>query len=337
MQTQRKLRAGAIALATAGVIGACAGNSRADEFNTLGVAFDPAPSGLFNTVLDGRFGEQYAGPGTKDAIMHRKPYTEDDRNLVIDGVKIQNVTNQKALDITAARRPDGSYRAYNSITVRNYETDMVQRDGQFPGLHIDHLRIAGGGFKQDVKTDVYLENVTVRGGDAMPLLIQDGVYGTVHLKNVKLEDTRLGSVQISTKGSGSIDKIIIEDSPGLSVAVMERDNTVGDIEVINSPGARYDVSELRTLTPDGGTFLEVDTGKIFSSAANWKEIGNIDTWDGTIPSFDGSEVGAPAWDGWQGGYSGAIGGIGGFSVVPEPTTLVVLPAAALLMRRRRKA
>jgi hypothetical protein len=111
---------------------------------------------------------------------------------------------------------------------------------------------------------------------------------------------------------------------------MERDNTVGDIQVINSP-------ELRTLTPDGGTFLEVDTGKIFSSAANWKEIGNIDTWDGTIPSFDGSAVGAPAWDGWQGGYSGAIGGIGGFSVVPEPTALCVLPAAALLMRRRRKA
>ena len=323
MQIQRMLCAGCVVLSAA-----AAARAQTEAVTS----FDLNATSSFNTILDGRFGEQYSGPGTRDAIMHRKPYSDADRTVVIDSLKIQNVTNQKALDITAGRMPDGTYRAFESIVVKNYEADMVTRDGRFPGLHIDHLRIAGGGWRQDRKTDVYLENIHVKGGDAVPLIIQDGIYGTVHLKNVKLTDTNLGSVQISTKGAGSIDRIIIEDSPDLSVAVMDRDDNVGEIDIINSPGARANVREFRSLTGDGAYMYEVESGKVFASSANWRQIGTIDQWHEDA-NFDGWAVNAPAWDGWQrsGGFVSA-----NIQQVPEPGMLALASAGAVLLGRRRQ-
>jgi hypothetical protein len=211
------------------------------------------------TDIDGRVGDQYSRPGSKDAQMFFKPASAAEKNLLIENVRVHDVTNQKALDINANRFTGGKDWAYENITVRNYTAENVWRTANADsgianeGLHIDFLRIAGGA-NQDVKTNVNLENVTIKNGDALPLLIQDGEYGTIHLKNILLEGTKHQEVQISTLGSGTIDKIVVEDSPGLHLNVMGRPGTIGEIEFVNSDGADYD---LREWTPVRATVAPV--------------------------------------------------------------------------------
>jgi hypothetical protein len=171
-----------------------------------------------------------------------RPQAANQKSLLIDNYWIHDLVNQKGLELKATRfaTNDIPAWAYSSITIQNSKFTNIQRREDLPGgngLHIDFIRI-GGGVKQDVKTNILIQNVVIDGGDALPILITDGVYGTITLRNVTIRNTTLNNVQLKTDKVGSIDKIIIDDCPGLGVALIGRPGSVGEVLVRNSPGIR---------------------------------------------------------------------------------------------------
>ncbi len=191
------------------------------------------------TDIDGRKGPQYKGPGTKDVQARFRPWTPQDNHgtLDLENYRIHDVRNQKAIDIgvTAAGR---SLWWYDQITVRHYEAYRINRnDKKFPGLHMDFLRIAGGGNHQTSPTNVLLDDIDLHDGSGLPIIIQDGWFGTVTLRNIRVYNTTLNDVQFATLNGGHVDRIIVENSPGLHVDIFNRPNTVGLVKFIKSPGA----------------------------------------------------------------------------------------------------
>jgi len=249
------------------------------------------------TDVDGRLGPQYTGLGTQNVQVRRRPWTPDDYHLVLENYRIHHVTNQKAMDIGVTQLSSTLWQAYKTITVKHYHAYDIWRDGRYSGLHTDFLRIAGQGGKQTNKTDVWLEDLWFHDGDAVPLIIQDGDFGTIMLKDVKIERTTR-NVQISTMSVGSIDRIIIEDSPGLVVGIQGRPGTIKEVIIRNSPGAKVS-DELTTL------------GQLSGVKIIW-ESGSTPTTPSSPPPMT-------------------------IAPVPEPGALGILPAAASgLLRRRRR-
>lgn len=237
-----------------------------------------------------------------EAAVAIRPHSPTEKSLLVENYYIHDLVNQKGLDLRASLQDDGMPAwAYSSITVRNSTFRNIERHEDEPGgagLHIDHIRIAGGGNNQDTKINILIENVVIDGGDALPILITDGTYGTVTLRNVVIRNTTLNNVQFKTDKVGSVDKIIVDNCPDIGVALIGRPGSIGEVLVRNSPGIRLGDS-LNATGRTGATISFIDAAG---------------------DSSDSGSVTEPA--------SG--------SPVPEPTTagIVALAATALLARRR---
>ena len=219
-------------------------------------------SGAINDY-DGRVGDQWTSVGSKDVQVRRRPIAPDQTSLLLENYRIHDATNQKAMDIGVTKNADGSVWSYNDITIRHYEAFNINRDETTaPGLHTDFLRIAGSA-QAVTPTDVTIDDAYIHDGDAMPIIIQDGRFGTIRLKDVRIENTTLQQIQLATIHSGSIEHIVVEDSPGLHLSVMEG-GPIGDVTFLNSPGATagrayYDAPALAALTGDPITVPEPGT------------------------------------------------------------------------------
>src|SRR5258706_1833328 len=124
--------------------------------------------------------------------------------------------------------------AYNDITIRNTEISDIYRT---PGFHNDFIRIGGAAGRQDVPMNVTLENISIHDGQAMPILITDGDYDTIIIRNVKITNCSINQLQINCQNVGSVKRVIVENCPGLHVAMVGRVGTIGACYVHNSPGA----------------------------------------------------------------------------------------------------
>ena len=264
------------------------------------------------TQIDGTNAGHVQFPQSEAAVYYR-PYAANQKSLLVENYFIRNLTNQKALDIRATRHDSGIPAwAYSSITLRNLRIYDIERREDLPGgngLHIDHIRIAGGGNKQDCKTNILIENVELIGGDALPILITDGVYGTITLRNVTIKDTTLNNVQFKTDKVGSIDRIVIENSPGIGVALIGRPGSIKDVDIINSANARVG----DTQSSAGKTGADIDYFDANGTPLVIK------------PAVPGSSP-----------FPGTIDPPGNVPV-PEPTLLapVILGLMVLTARRRR--
>ena len=196
-----------------------------------------------------------------EAAVAIRPRTATEKTLLVENYYIHTLVNQKGLDLRASTQPNGPAWAYSSITVRNSTFRNIERREDLPGgagLHIDHIRIAGGGNNQDTKINILIENVVIDGGDALPILITDGTYGTVTLRNVVIKNTTLNNVQFKTDRVGSVDKIIIDNSPDIGVALIGRPGSIGEVLVRNSPGIRLGDS-LNSTGRTGATISFIDS------------------------------------------------------------------------------
>jgi MYXO-CTERM domain-containing protein len=196
-----------------------------------------------------------------EAAVAIRPRAADQKTLLVENYYIHDLANQKGLDLRASIQPTGPAWAYNSITVRNSTFRNIERHEDEPGgagLHIDHIRIAGGGNNQDTKINILIENVVIDGGDALPILVTDGTYGTVTLRNVIIRNTTLNNVQFKTDKVGSVDKIIVENCPDIGVALIGRPGSVGEVLVRNSPGIRLGDS-LNATGRTGATISFIDS------------------------------------------------------------------------------
>jgi hypothetical protein len=165
-----------------------------------------------------------------------RPANATDKKLLLDGYRISNVPiDTKGMNIEVTDLVPGQKAfAYNNITIQNTEISGIYRT---PGFHNDFIRIAGAAGRQDVPMNITLENIKIHDGQAIPVLITDGDYDTIVIRNVQITNCTVNQLQINTQNVGSVKHIIVENCPGLSVAIIGKAGTIGDCVVVNSPGA----------------------------------------------------------------------------------------------------
>src|SRR5947207_280609 len=133
----------------------------------------------------------------QDFVRRWRPWELKDHKgtLLIQNLKIANATNQRAMDIalTSMDRPTPAPNeplTFAKVIIRNCETSDVHRDetGRQQNLHVDHIRISGGGSEQPFASEIEIEDLFIHGGDALPLLIQEGKFSRITLRRVKIEN-----------------------------------------------------------------------------------------------------------------------------------------------------
>jgi hypothetical protein len=165
-----------------------------------------------------------------------RPGSSTDKTLLVNGYRISKIPiDTKGLNINVTDLVPGQKAwAYNNITVRNTEISDAYRTA---GFHNDFIRIGGAAGRQDVPMNVTLENISIHDGQAIPILITDGDYDTIIIRNVKITNCSINQLQINCQNVGSVKRVIVENCPGLHVAMVGRVGTIGACYVRNSPGA----------------------------------------------------------------------------------------------------
>lgn len=208
----------------------------------------------------------------QDFVRRWRPWElkEHKGTLLIQNLRIANATNQRAMDIalTSMDRPTptaGEPLTFAKVIIRNCETAEVARDelGRQQNLHIDHIRISGAGDEQPFVSEVLIEDVSIHGGDALPLLIQEGKYSRITLRRVKIENPSGSGAQITSIVGGAVGDVIVEDSPGLKLTLIGRAGSIKQVIVRNSPGSV--VSD--TATAIGKSGAAIVEGEAAVSAA----------------------------------------------------------------------
>lgn len=168
--------------------------------------------------------------------VNRRPGSATDKSLLVDGYRISKIPiDTKGLNISVTDPGSGQKAwAYSNITIRNTEISDIYRTD---GFHNDFIRIGGAAGRQDVPMNVTLENITIHDGQAIPVLITDGDYDTIIIRNVKITNCTIAQVQINCQNIGSVKRVIVENCPGLHVAMIGRVGTIAQCYVRNSPGA----------------------------------------------------------------------------------------------------
>jgi hypothetical protein len=182
-----------------------------------------------------------------------RPGSPTDKSLLVEGYRISKIPiDTKGLNIAVTDLVPGQKAwAYSNLTIRNTEISDVYRT---PGFHNDFIRIAGAAGRQDVPINITLENIKIHDGQAIPILITDGDYDTIVIRNVSITDCTVNQLQINTQNVGSVKRIIVENCPGLSVAIIGRAGTIGECFVRNSPGAGVSDSLNQQGTKSGVRF-----------------------------------------------------------------------------------
>jgi hypothetical protein len=194
-------------------------------------------------------GAPAGGPKVPRERIHWRPERSVGHGAEVryENFYIANIVDKDAVQIQGYddRAKSGNWYAPGRIVLRNFEVGYTERSpaGKARALHVDHIQITLGQEHQEITTDVTIEDGYIHSGNADTLLIQDGKYGTIHIRNLKV-GPGLAQVKLTIEKGGSIERIIIEDSPGLRVAVTgvkgkeTQGGNIGYVEVINSPGAQ---------------------------------------------------------------------------------------------------
>lgn len=155
------------------------------------------------------------------------------KTVNFSNVRIHDIPhNAKGVEFGATPKPNGTYICYKQINVSHCEISDVWRDG---GIHNDFIRIFGGGAnKQDVPISIKIEDVYLHDGNGMPIMIQDGNFDRIILKDLRIERT-YNSPQIATVNSGHINRIDIINCPGQRITLIGRPGSITVCYVKNSP------------------------------------------------------------------------------------------------------
>ena len=201
----------------------------------IGLGAATRPAGL---RIDGRELPAERRFPARDAVLAYAPGAEQvdaAGKLVIEDLTASNLTNQRAIDV-ALWSAKGVIR---QVVIRRCEISGVRRDetGTKLDARVQAVRIWGEGEQQTVETDVVMEDVTISGGDVLPVLLQEGRFGTITLRRVKVRDATGPPVQVSAINGGSVKKLVVEECPGLKVDLIGSRGSIGECVVRASVGA----------------------------------------------------------------------------------------------------
>ncbi len=198
------------------------------------VAAHAAPIGINTAIMADRTG----------TTMRFRPYSAPDHlaNLSLSNYAVHGQRDIKAVHITASDTghtdAQGRYWTYNSITLKNFDVYDVYRTaaGAAQGLHMDAFKIEGSQTAA-IKTTLLMQDIWVHSTNAESILIKDGYFGSVTLRNINLGPDNLQDLKIYGTNQFPIGNVLIENSPGLRVMIQGQAGTVGKVTVRNSPGA----------------------------------------------------------------------------------------------------
>jgi hypothetical protein len=203
----------------------------------------PVPGLVLLTLAVGAGALALAGPAaTAPADITRpllfRPLAADQTVLQLADLFIHDITDSKGINITPTALPDGRFWTYRQISIRRCTLARINRSpaGAAQCLHTDFVRICGAGDAAVPPAEVLIEDLTLRDGNSLPLLIQDGRFSRVTLRRLSIINTTR-SAQIAAINTGRFDLVIVEDCPGLRLALMGRPGSIGKCMVRNSPGA----------------------------------------------------------------------------------------------------
>jgi len=187
----------------------------------------------------------------KTDTIRRRPDSAGDQTCVLSNLRIGKLAmNEKGIEVGVNRYATGKCYAYNNITIRHCEISDAYRE---VGIHADFIRIFGGGSdQQNVSTNVTIDDVYCHDGNSLPLIIQDGNFDKIAIRDIRIDGTSNG-VQLVTINSGSINSITIENCPGLNVSICGAPGTIKTCTIKNSPGAAVHDA----LTPKGYSGVKI--------------------------------------------------------------------------------
>lgn len=224
---------------------------------------------------------------------------------VYENLRIRPPVNTKGLRVGCVQ--DWGW-VPRSVLIRNVDVGEVYRNsaGDRDGLHLDCIQVQLAGDAPTIKTDVTVENVYIHDSNVESLLIQDGSYGTVKIKNVRFKNCK--SPKLVVQNSGSFDRIIIENCPNVKFSILGRmveeigpdgqvvlgadgkpkkvplpGGNIGPITVINSPGC-FPKDENGnglniTVINNGGEIPQLSANDFGGNSAAWRYRWAMDLFD----------------------------------------------------------
>ncbi len=201
--------------------------------------------------------------------------------LVVEGLRIHDVTNQSAIDVTltapapqrvedpisivkpkkprtaAPQTLPASRPAFSSVTIRDCEIAGVHinQAGAAGRLSVSAIRIHG--FEESPSADVTVSDVVVRDTPLVSLRIQGGNIRTLTLRRLNLAHRDRESLQISLLDGGSVQEVLIDECPGLSVALLGAQDAVRHVIMRNSPEAN--VNDMATYAGRTNAVVKTET------------------------------------------------------------------------------
>ncbi len=155
--------------------------------------------------------------------------------LAMHDLSITNTpVNNKGIGIGATQIGGGNYLAWKWVAIWHCEISGIWRT---PGWHTDFIQIVGGGNTQGYPTDVIVQDIDMHDGEGIPLMMEDGYFGNILLKDLRVRNTTV-SLQVTAIHTGHINSIVVDHCPNMSIAIMGRPGSIGNVYVKNSPGIR---------------------------------------------------------------------------------------------------
>lgn len=191
-------------------------------------------------------------PQTAAKVVRPTKAEEHGATIDIADVHVPELVNQRGIEVFTTSpevKGEGDVPAtFGRIVIRNCEIGNLKRDevGALSGVQVEGIRITGAGDQQAGSTDVVIEDVYLHDVQGMPIRIQDGKFGTITFRRVRIEQTLVPAIHVVFINSGSVERIQIEDSPGLVLRLMGRPGSVGEVATSGSPETKI----LDELSPD---------------------------------------------------------------------------------------
>jgi len=180
----------------------------------------------------------WSNPKPYTTLLHdstyKRPTSAADKSMTFSDTCVNKLPlDHKGIEVGPIFNKDGSIWAYRNVVIRHCEIADAYRE---TGIHSDFIRMFGGGSgKQDVPTTVMLDDIYIHDGNSLPIIIQDGEFDSITLRNIRVENTA-NSPQLVTMNSGSIGNIVVDTCPGLRLTICGRPGSVKTCTVKNSPG-----------------------------------------------------------------------------------------------------
>jgi len=233
----RTLTAAAVALLIATAL--CAIPTRAaDDDAPPAAPKRPAPK---VARLDRAKMEEVNGAGQDKDGIRRRPWVPDDHNgeLLIENLYIHSIVDHKGIYVTSTStekpKVDGLMPTYKTVIIRNCEIGPITLETR--GLHIDSIK-ADGSKEPGVKNTLLIEDVLIHdtNGGVMTVLCKDGAWDRIILRRVETLNVQ-HPVTIGGNKQFPQGEVLIDECPGLQVALQGEPGTIGTVTVRDSPGA----------------------------------------------------------------------------------------------------